>query len=313
MRRTDRVIETLAARQHGVVSRAQLREAGIPVHAVDHRVKIGDLRPVQRGVYQVGALATPRASEMAAVLACGAGAAVSHGSAARLWGLLRARRTRSPVDVTVPRHRRRRPGVRVHCAGDLMPADVTRLDAIPITTPARTILDLAGEVDTRALEQVVARADREGLATHSELSSLSGRCPRREGPRRLAVLLAGADGPALTRSEAEERFLALIRKARLPSPESNIRIVGHEVDFLWRGPGVVVEVDGFRFHSCRSSFEADRRRDADLSAAGLRVLRVTWRQILEEGEATLVRIAQMIAMSLSPADFLASVSTDTVR
>ena len=119
----------------------------------------------------------------------------------------------------------------------------------------------------------------------------------RRGVVRLRRLLDGSDPPAMTRSEAEERFLALVREAELPPPSVNARVHGYEVDFLWREAGLVVEVDGFQFHSSRDAFERDRRRDADLQSQGLSVLRVTWRQVVQEPYATVARTARALARS----------------
>ncbi len=256
----------MAEQQHGVVARGQLLEAGLTAGRIDGRVRAGRLPVVHRGVYLLGslrgALPPPRWREMAAVLACGPGSAVSHESAGSLWDIRPPRDTERAVDVTVPGADRRRPGVRAHRVSALRPGDVTNLEGIPVTTAARTLLDLAAAVGTRALEQAVARAQRLDLV----------------------------DG-----SEAEERLLALIRRGGLPSPETNLDLAGHEVDLLWRSAGVVVEVDGFAYHSARRSFEHDRRRDAELAARGVRVVRVTWRQLTEEPDALLARLARTLA------------------
>ena len=290
----DDVIAALAARQHGVVTRAQLLAAGIAPDTVRSRVRTRRLVPVHHGVYRVGPVVDPRAREMAAALACGAGAVVSHYSGAALWERL-PQRDGMLVDVTVPHHHRgRRPGLRVYRVRALPEEEVTVLDVIPITTPARTILDLAGVAPPRRVEQALARAIREALTTPAEVLGLLARHPRRPGGPLLRALLEREGGPAFTRSEAEERFLALVRKAGLPEPELNVDVGGHEVDFLWRRERLVVEVDGFEFHSSRDRFENDRRRDADLFGLGLRVVRVTWRHITEELEATLVRVTRAL-------------------
>jgi len=117
----------------------------------------------------------------------------------------------------------------------------------------------------------------------------------RRGVTRLRRLIEGADHPMLTRSEAEERFLALVRAGELPPPEVNVLVDGYEVDFLWRDKGLVVEVDGFQFHSSRRAFERDRRRDADLQTAGFSVLRLTWRQVVDEPYATIARTARALS------------------
>ncbi len=291
-----------ARRQHGVVSRAQLLGAGLAGGAIDALVRRSRLRPVHRGVYLLGALAgplePPRAPEMAALLACGRDAVVSHRSAAGLWGLLPPPPGRAPVDVLIPgRDRSRHRGLRARRVVDLSREDVTIREGIPVTTAARTLVDLAGTLAMRELEQALARADRKGLAGRADVAAALSRRYRAKGAAALRELLASADAPAFTRSEAEERLLALVRSGGLPAPSANARIGAIEVDFLWRGTGVVVEVDGFAHHRSRRSFEGDRIRDARLAAMGLRVVRVTWRQLVKEPARTLVRLAQVLAVA----------------
>lgn len=173
----------------------------------------------------------------------------------------------------------------------MQPDEVTRLRQIPVTTPARTLLDLATVLPSRELEQAIAKAERMHAGTQRRLLALLARYPSRAGTPKLRELLDGSRNPALTRSEAEERFLELVRRAGLPAPDTNVHVHGYELDFLWREERLAVEVDGFAFHSDRSAFEADRRRDADLAASGIQVIRVTWRQIRDEPEATLARLA----------------------
>jgi very-short-patch-repair endonuclease len=296
--RTDHEIAALAARQHGLVTRAQLLGAGIAVHAVDRRVKDGRLQPLHRGVYRVGPVVARHAREMGAVLACGPGAVLSHRSAAALWEMLPRPSRSTPIEVILPRgDRGRRPGIRAHRFSGLPPGDSTTIAGIPITTPARTLLDLASVAGTRELERAVAQVERRELARPGELLSLVNRHRRRPGTPALLALLAPDARPAWTRSEAEERLLALIGKGQLPRPEANVRVEGYEVDFLWREARVVVEVDGFAFHSSEKRFENDRRRDAQLAAAGLRVMRVTWRQMEVEPEAVLVRLARTLTLA----------------
>ncbi|HEX7117454.1 MAG TPA: DUF559 domain-containing protein [Longimicrobiales bacterium] len=294
------VLGELAERQHGVVTRAQLLRAGVAARVVDHRVATGRLRPIHRGVYRAGPLVAPRALEMAAVLACGDGAVVSHRSASRLWELLPATGVREPVDVTVRYRERRRPGIRVHRVRALPPDEVTRFEGVPITTPARTLLDLAGVAGVRELERAAARAERRGLVDRAQARALLARYPRRQGTGALAALLDGGTPLALTRSEAEERFLGLVRKGQLRLPEANVVVDGYEVDFLWRTERLIVEVDGFAYHASPQAFERDRRRDAVLGARGFHVLRVTWKQMDREPEAVLVRLAQMLARAGDP-------------
>ena len=243
----------------------------------------------------MGPLMPPRSKEMAAVLACGAGAAVSHKSAAILWDLLPCGRESGPVHVTVPdRGVSAKRGIVCHRSRWLEPVHVSSVEGIPATTPARTILDLSTCVGPRQLEQALAQAERRQLLTLDELRAVIQRRSGRPGTSALRALLQCHGSPALTRSEAEERFLALIRRAKLPKPEANVIVGGHELDFLWRYEGVAVEVDGYAFHSSKQKFERDRRRDAQLAALGVQVIRLSWRQIVDEPHATLVWLGQAL-------------------
>jgi very-short-patch-repair endonuclease len=285
----------IAARQHGVVAREQVVRAGIPPHAIDHRVKQGRLEVLYRGVYRVGPLGGNREREMAAVLASGDGSVVSHRSAAAVWGHIPRAPASATVDTIIPGGRRRPgPGVRAHrvaLAGD----EVTRRDGLPITTPARTLLDLAACAEPRELERALAWADREQQLRGDDLAVLLARYPRRGGTRALRALVDEEARPSLTRSEAEERFLELIRKAGLRRPKANVVVRGCEADFFWPAERLVVEIDGFAYHASRTAFERDHQRDGILTAAGLRVMRVTWRQLTAKPELLLVQVAQALA------------------
>jgi very-short-patch-repair endonuclease len=197
------------------------------------------------------------------------------------------------VDVTSPVYVRR-PGIRAHRSA-LAPADVARCRRLPVTTPERTLIDLAGDMRLRELERAVEVAQRRALVTANSLRAALERSPRRRGRAHLGVLLRRENGPAFTRSEAENRFLALVRAARLPAPEHNVSVGPYQVDILWREQGLVVEVDGYAYHSGRAAFERDRARDADLQAVGLRVMRVSWRQLSDERETVVARLARALA------------------
>jgi very-short-patch-repair endonuclease len=149
-------------------------------------------------------------------------------------------------------------------------------------------------VGPRTLEAALATAERDRLSRRRDVLRLIARGPRRRGLHALRALLANSGAAALTRSEAEKRLLALVRRGGLPAPATNVLVEGQEVDFLWSEARLVVEVDGFAFHASRSAFESDRRRDARLAALGYRVVRTTWRQIVEEPEATLVGLARTL-------------------
>lgn len=257
--RPDARIAAIAGRQHGVVSYGQLRAAGLRKDAIHRRVTARRLHQLHRGVFAVGHRAlSPQGRWMAAALALGDGAAVSHRSAAELWGLLPP--ARGPVHVSVSGRggRRRRPGVRVHRPQSLSPGMLTRRSGIPVTTPARTIADLRRSVDPSVLRQAIRQAEVLGLTL-----------PAHEG----------ADG---TRSELERRFLRLCHRHRLPQPEVNASVAGLTVDFLWKQQRLVVETDGYRFHRGRAAFEEDRARDLRLRSHGYEVIRLSHRQVVDE-------------------------------
>lgn len=296
----DREISRLASIQRGVVTREQLVALGLGRGAIDHRLGAGRLHPIHRGVYLVGhPVPPPLATEMAAVLACGHGAVLSHRSAARCWSLLAA--SSGDADVTVPgRNGGRRSGIRVHRSRPLDPRDVARRHDLPVTTPARTLLDVAEVLEMRDLERALDEALVRRLIDRRRLLAALARAPGRHGAAPLRALLRRDGGPTLTRSEAEERVLSLVRAAGLPRPEVNRRVEGHEVDLYWRHERLVVEIDGWRYHSSHTAFERDRRRDADLGAAGLRVMRVTWRQIVDEREALVAHLVRALMTAATP-------------
>ena len=278
----DEAIATLARGQHGIVTSAQLAAAGLGPRAVAHRVAQGRLVRLHRGVFQVGPIAAPRGPQMAAVLATGG--VLSHHTAAAIWGL-RPHADEIHVTVTGPAPRPR-PGLRIHRSLSL---DAAVHDGLPLTTARRTIHDLAAHLPQHELDRAVEQVQVLRLATRDEIAAA---LPRR-GRRALTAALDGE--PALTRSEAERRLLALIAAARLPRPEANVRIHGYEVDLLWRREKLIVEVDGYAFHSTRRAFERDRARDAALQAAGYRVVRFTWRQITDEPHAVIAQLAVILA------------------
>jgi very-short-patch-repair endonuclease len=293
MQNHDSIIIGLAGRQHGIVARWQLTAAGLPPPFIELRIRQLRMQRWHRCVYCLSALAGPRAREVAAVLSCGAHAAASHRDAAVVYALLHP--SAGDVSVSVSRgNPRQRPGVRIYRVR-LPPSEVTNEDGLPVTTPVRTLLDLAAIVTPRELEQALAQALRQELTTEREVTRVLNRYSRRPGSARLRALLALETPPALTRSEAEERFLALVRRAQLPSPSTNVHVAGFEVDAYWRAEQLVVEVDGLVYHASRRALCRDRRRDAALTAAGVRVMRFTWADLTEQPEATLARLAQALA------------------
>jgi very-short-patch-repair endonuclease len=200
------------------------------------------------------------------------------------------------VDITIPADQRlSRPGIREHRTVSLEPDERMVLGGLPVTAPGRTLLDMTVEVGSRELEAMVARAQRAELLDRDALVALLDRYRGRGGIAALRAVLATPEGPALTRSEAEARFLELVRRAGLPAPRSNVKLGRYEIDFLWSDERIAVEVDGFRYHSSRSRFEGDRRKDAWLTARGIRVIRLSWRQIVESAVPTIVQVGQALA------------------
>jgi very-short-patch-repair endonuclease len=294
--RGDRAVAAVAGRQYGVVTRAQLVACGLGDSAIAHRVRTGWLHRIHRGVYVVGHLApTPLQREIAAVLAAGDDAVVSHVSAAYLWGL--ADDPVGPAHVTIPSRGCRKPGIRAHRTRALAPRERTIRWGVPVTTPARTIIDMAETTEPTDLEQLIAEARVTKLVSHSQLRAAVAESRGRRGVRGLATILDEEHDPAFTRSEAERRFLSLVRAARLPEPYVNALAAGYEVDFLWPFDRLVVEIDGYSFHGNRGSFERDRSRDAALAAVGLRVMRITWRQLTREPEMVVARLAGALAIA----------------
>jgi very-short-patch-repair endonuclease len=290
-------VAAVASRQHGVVTRAQLREAGLTRRVVERRLEEGTLRVLHRGVYRVGPLVAPRSREMAAVLACGAGARASHRSAGWLWDLSPRPGHAWPVEVKVRAGRVvRRPGIRAYRTRGLEAEEVATVDGIPVTSPAQTLIDLAPVLEPRDLERAVARAERSRLVTLHDLGGLVAAEGRRPGVSALAAVLALEGGPAFTRSELEDRFKYAVRRFGLPAPAFNVRVGGHELDCYWTSVRLAVELDGAAYHGSWTSQTQDRRRDTDLAAHGVVVLRITWRQLVRETERTMVRVAQALAV-----------------
>ena len=291
----DAIIGVLAARQRQVVARSQLLAAGVSPRAIEHRVARGRLHAIHRGVYLAGsAELLPLGRETAALLVCGPNAALSHRTAAAIWRIVTF--VPSAIDVlVVGRNPRPRGAVRVHRAQKLDTSELRRRDALVVTSPSRTLIDLAGVVDERTLRRSVEEALRLRLVRSGEVLAALERAPRRHGAPALRAALSANDAPAMTRSEAERRLLDLLRVAGLPAPATNVRVAGFEVDAVWRAERLIAEVDGFAFHASREAFERDRRRDAALQAAGWRVVRLTWRRLVDEPEAVVALIAGLLA------------------
>lgn len=262
--------------------------------AITRRVRWGALHRIHRGVYAVGHDAlTQTACFIAAVLACGAGAALSHYAAAVYHGLLQHRDGRAP-DVTVPRAGCRKvAGIRVH-RSRLDACDVWTRDGIRVTSPARTILDLAATMSVGPLRRMARQAQAEQRVNVRQLVDVLHRHPRHRGAAKLRALIA--DGPAPTRSDHEDLVLDLIDRAGIERPELNpkLRLDGRSIspDMLWREHRLAIECDSRRWHSDPLTRDNDADKQAILEAHGYRVLRITWWQALKLPRQTLARLAQ---------------------
>jgi very-short-patch-repair endonuclease len=276
----DLVIARIATRQHGVVTTAQARSAGLNDEGIRRRVASGRLHRVHRGVYAVGhRRLTFEGRCMAAVLALGDGAAVSHRSAAALWRMLPPHE--GPIEVTVPGDggREKRKGIKTHRSSTLIAGVSILRDGIRVTSAARTLRDLHRAVSDEIYRRAVRRALDLRLISSAQLRS----------------------DDELTRSELERLFRSLCRRHRLPQPEVNARVDEFEVDFLWREQRLIVETDSWRHHGDRSAFERDRARDAHLQSLGFRVLRFTHRQLTAEQLAVIAALHPLLGQrSLAP-------------
>src|SRR5436305_1699960 len=255
----DQLIAALAARQLGHVARWQLLELGLTPNMIDYRIRVGRLHVVYPGVYAVGHRRwAPIDLAAAAVLACGKGAVLSDFSAAALWGFIK--RWPEQPEVCVARDRRPR-GIQVHRRQDLSRREKTRQLGIPVTTPARTVLDCAPRLTDAPLTRYVNDALLSLFLHEGELNDVIERHPKHPVAARLRPFLTRKGGP--TRSELEDRFVAFCHKHRLPQPETNVPMNGRVVDAFFREERVIVEIDSYEFHSDRTTFELDRAKDAE--------------------------------------------------
>jgi hypothetical protein len=274
----DTTIAAIADRQGGTIARGQLVALGLSDSAIDRRIRAGRLHPLHRGVYSVGhRVLGASGRRWAAVLACGPGAVVSHASAGAAWDIRASASWR--IDITVRRTgRSKRSGIRMHWR-PLPPDEVTDLDGLPITTPARTLLDLAATgLRDRPLEAAVDRAERQRLLDFADLHELLARYPGRPGSPSLKAVLSRFS-PADSRSELEELMLELCDAHGLPRPQVNCVIEGKVRDFYWPRAKLVVEADSYSWHRSPSALSDDRERDVELTLAGYRTLRFTWEQV----------------------------------
>ena len=265
------------------MSRRQLVALGLSANGIAEWVRTERLVRLHRGVYAVGHdRLRVEGRWLAAVMACGTGAALSHRSAAALWEI---RQTNSGlIDVTVPSQngRIKRRGIRVHRSGRLGPEEVTKRSGIPVTTVARTLLDLADVLELQGLRRTVTEAEYRDLFDLTALTAVVESNPGRRGRK---LMTAASEGRQhRTRSPLEDRFVRLVERWRVEEPESGVWIEGYEVDFLWRRVGLAVECDGLDAHATRATVERDRRRDRVLWRKGIRTLRLTSEALNEPQE-----------------------------
>ena len=281
----DVAVAESAARQYGNVTLAQLLAAGLSKRMIGVRVRRGRLFPVHRAVYAVGhppRLPLERAA--AAVLACGPGAALSHLGALALWRFTKT--WPDAFDVIVVTDRRLR-GITTHRVRHLRPRDTTVQLGIPVTSPARTVLDCAPLLHDR---RVIPDALHTPFLTHNQLVDVRARFPNHKGARLLDPFL---DGRNPTRSPFEDDFLGFCRDHGLPTPLVNVEVAGHIVDALFPDKKLIVELDSWEFHKDRDAFETDRERDADTLEIGYRTLRATWDRLHERPEVEAARLRRL--------------------
>jgi very-short-patch-repair endonuclease len=285
-------VARIARDQHGVVARRQLKALGLNGGAIGWHLRTGRLHVIHRGVYAVGRSTLDRHGQwMAAVLAYGDDAVLSHRSAGALWGILQPR---GPVDVTSPSGRHGRSRIKLHrvaLAGD----EQTVRDRIPTTSVARTILDLAVVLDSVQLARAWEEADRLGLLQLGAVATACERAGRRKGIGAVRLLLSEARALQIRRSPLEDRFRAFCEDRGLPQHSANVFVLGREVDACWPSARLVVELDSFSFHHNRGAFEDDRTRDTVFLAAGYRTVRVTYRRLTREPDQLAAQLRKLLA------------------
>jgi very-short-patch-repair endonuclease len=291
VRPIDESIDRLAARQRGYVTRGQLLDAGLGREAIKYRLTNGRLIPIHTGVYAVGHAPLAGVDRAyAALLACGPGALLSHSTAACVWGL--DHRWPTPFEVIVE-NARRRPGIKIHRA-TITRKDVRRHHGIRVTSPARTVLDIAPRLTDNALARAVNDLRLERFLRIPDLAEVTARLPRHPGACRVRAFTDNPTGP--TRSEFEDAFAAFTDAHGLPRPEFNTRVAGYEVDALFTAQKVIVELDGWGYHRSKEAFERDRERDATTLVVGYRTIRITWERMTNRPHREAERLRRILGI-----------------
>jgi hypothetical protein len=292
----DAAIAVIARAQHGVISMQQLADLGVAQRAVSHRVAAGRLHRLHRGVYAVGhTILTERGRWMAAVLAYGGDAALCHASAAALWDIRRSNAMWIDVAVPTAAGRAKRPGIRIHRVRTLLPDEVIEHQGIRVTTPARTVLDLAATLSRDRLERLLDRTEILRLTDYPALDAIARAHPGHRGAGQLRAAVAEYLAGAMTRSDLEELFLEICRRHGLPDPVVNGDLNGFEVDVLFAEQRLIVEIDSWRYHRTRRAFDADRARDAHHLRHGYRTVRFTDRQLENDEHAVAATLRSLLA------------------
>jgi hypothetical protein len=283
-------IAQIAAGQHGNITTEQLLAIGMGKRAVYYAVETGRLFRAFRGVYGVGhPPVTPLQRAAAAVLACGARAALSHGSAMTLWGFWK--RWDEPFEVTLAVDRRPN-GIRTHRCSTLRRRDVAIRQGIRVTGPARTVLDCAPRIRPKSLTRTINDARRAKLLTLEDLADVVARNPSHAGTPLLRPELENPHNP--TRSGGEDDFPGFCQRYGLPAPVMNTVLHGFEVDAYFPEQRLIVELDGWPYHRDRSAFESDRDRDATMLMHGIPTVRITYDRIDEDPDREAARLLAIL-------------------
>jgi very-short-patch-repair endonuclease len=286
-------LAVVAGRQHGVVTREQLEAVGFGTATITRWAKAGRLHRLHRGVYAVGHMAISWEGRCLAAVLARPGSVASHRTAAWIYGLLRSRP--GTIHLTAPTRQRAKRDFVVHFAR-LEPEDVRTVNGIPVTSPGRTVLDLAPDESRRDLGRLLKRANDNELLDRRRFEALLSRAGGHPGRGKLAAALrAYKPEQAVLRSDLEKRFRDLVLAAGVPRPQTNVVVEGYELDAYWEAEGFAVELDVYATHGSPTSFEEDRKREDDLLLAGIELIRVTDVRLDREPHETIARVAAHLA------------------
>jgi hypothetical protein len=285
----ERALAELAERQHGVVTARQMEALGFARRTITRWAQSGRLHRLHRGVYAVGHMAIGREARILAAVLARPGAVASHRTAAWIHGLRRSQP--GTIHLTASTRQRAKRDFVVHFAR-LAPEDRIVVETIPVTSAARTVLDLAPGESRRDLDRLLRRADELEILDRRRFEALAARAGGHPGRVKFATALNAFKPEAATlRSGLERRFRDLVVAAGLPPPQTNVFVEGYELDAYWEAEGFAVELDVYATHGSRLSFEEDRERGDDLLLAGIELIRVTGARLDREPRETIVRVA----------------------